>query len=127
MIAALAGGLKLVVFADEKPGQNVLTLVSQTGLSGYVSITGAWSPPATPTPTVRFVGFTNNDPELTLNVKSGRTNQVEFSTILLTWVAIGTVAVPNPPDGGAGSASVSRTHSNAAQLPCFYYRLVELP
>jgi len=33
-----------VAQADEKPTQNVLTLVSQTVLSGYVNTSATWSP-----------------------------------------------------------------------------------
>lgn len=127
LLAVVAGIFGFAVVADEKPYNQVLTSVSSTTLSGYVTTVAVWQPTAPQTPSVSILGFTNGNAELLLGVMSGRTNRVEVSTNLVVWEAVGTVAVPNPVAGSAAAASVSMTHSNAAQLPCFYYRLVELP
>jgi len=127
LVAAIAGILALAAVADEKPSHQVLSSISSTALSGYVSTSATWSPGTPQTPSVRFLGFTNDNAELLLEVMSGRTNRVDVSTNLVTWEPVGTVVVPDPGSGNAAAASVSMTHSNAAQLPCFYYRLVELP
>ncbi len=122
-----AGILALAVMAEEKPSNQVLTSVSSTTLSGYVSTSAYLSAGPTPVLDVSFLGFTNGNAQVLLKVVSGRTNRVEVSTNLVTWEVVGTVAVPNPVGVNAVAASVSMTHSNASQLPCFYYRVVELP
>ncbi|MBI5800683.1 MAG: hypothetical protein HZA92_08160 [Verrucomicrobia bacterium] len=124
---AVVGILALAAVAEEKPANQVLTAVSSTTLSGYVSSSAYWNPSPKPVPGVSFLGFTNGHAQVLLEVMSGRTNRVEVSTNLVTWEAVGTVAVPNPASGSSAAASVSLTHSNASQLPRFYYRVAELP
>lgn len=123
--------LALAVMAEEEPSSQVLTAVSSTTLSGYVSTSAHWNPGSTPTeqqtPGVNFLGFTNGNAQVQMRVLSGRTNRLEVSTNLVTWEMVGTFVVPSAVGGSAVTTNAFLTHTNAAQLPCFYYRLVELP
>lgn len=131
LLAVVAGILAFAVVAEEKPSSQVLTAVSSTTLSGYVSTSAHWNAGSTPTeqqtPGVSFLGFTNGNAQVLLHVLSGRTNRLEVSTNLVTWETVGTFVVPDAVAGSAVATNAFLTHTNAVQLPCFYYRLVELP
>lgn len=128
LFAAIGSILVFAAVADEKPSQQVLTAVSSTTLSGYVSTSAIWKPDTgLQIPRTSFLGFTNGNAALLLNVMSGRTNRLDVSTNLTTWEPVGTFVVPDLVAGSALATNATLTHSNASRLPCFYYRVVELP
>ena len=131
LVAAVAGILALAAVAEEKPANQVLTAVSSTTLSGYVSTSINWNPGSTltgqQTPGVNFLGFTNGNAQVLMRVLSGKTNRLEVSTNLVAWEIVGAFVVPEAVAGSAITTNAFLTHTNASQLSCFYYPVVELP
>ncbi len=131
-----------VVRAEEKPSHEVLTAVSSTTLSGYVSTSAIWHPsarsiwvqsepaseapfppiPSEPFARVSFLSFTNDHARLRLMVPVGSTNTLEVSTNLVTWFPLLTCVHTN--DGAHSAPPIFLTHSNLTGVPLLYYRFV---
>jgi hypothetical protein len=118
-------GLLLATNAEEAAHQ-VLTAVSSSTLSGYVSTSAIWKPgvPQTnpPVPCLGLVSFTNGHAFVPILVNAGRTNRLEVSTNLTTWIL---VMVFVAPIGSLTNVPLILVHSNAVNLPQMYYRVIE--
>lgn len=131
MLAAVGAAAVVFSAVAEEAKEPVLTAISSTTLSGYVSSSVVWRPGPTTSgpqpPGVTLLGFTNGQAQLSLTVTLDRTNRLEVSTNLVTWEPATTFLVATVPGGTATAAAVLMSHTNASQFLRLYYRLVELP
>ena len=129
LVAAVAGILTLAAVAEEQRNQ-ILTAVSSTTLSGYVSTSAQWNSGSSTggqqIASVSFLSFTNSQAQLLLSVPVGSTNTLEVSTNLATWIPVLTCVLTN--DGTSSvstNSAVMLTHSNLVNFPLLYYRFVD--
>ena len=131
MLAAVSAAVLMFSAVAEEARETVKIAISATTLSGYVSTSAVFRPGPTTSgpqpPGVTLLSFTNGQAQLSLTVTLDRTNRLEVSTNLVTWEPAATFFVATVPGGTATAAEVLMSHTNAAQFPQLYYRLVELP
>jgi len=116
----------LLMTNAEEAAHQVLTAVSSTTLSGYVSTSAIWKPGLpqtnTPVPSLGLVTFTNGHAFVPILVSAGQTNRLEVSTNLTTWTLVVTFVTPI---GSPTNVPLVLVHSNAVDLPQMYYRVIE--